>query len=186
MKYNPEKHHRRSIRLKDFDYSQTGVYFVTVCAYNRECLFGDIVNDEMILSEYGKIVDIEWKRSEKIRSEIKLDVYQIMPNHFHNIVWIFKNSFENVGANSRSPQPNDSLPKFRMKPKSLSSLMAGFESSVTTKINRLRGTPGMPVLQRNYYDHIIRNDDDLNRIRQYIINNPRDWKSDNENPNNIP
>jgi len=88
MKYDPEKHHRRSIRLKGYDYSQAGAYFVTICTKNRECLFGDVIDDGMMLNEYGTIVANEWKKSAKIRDEIELDEWVVMPNHFHGIVVI--------------------------------------------------------------------------------------------------
>ena len=86
MNYDPEKHHRRSIRLKEYDYSGSGAYFVTICTHNRECLFGEIVDGEIRLSKIGEIVESEWKRSFDIRDEIRSDVYQVMPNHFHAIV----------------------------------------------------------------------------------------------------
>ena len=88
MKYNPKKHHRRSIRLKGYDYSYPGAYFVTICTYNRECIFGKIIEGEMFLNSFGKIVKKEWLKSSKIRKEIELDLFQIMPNHFHGIVSI--------------------------------------------------------------------------------------------------
>ena len=99
VKYDPEKHHRRSIRLKEFDYSQFGAYFVTICSHQGECIFGEIVDGNFHLDKYGKIVEKEWLRSSEIREEIELDVYQVMPNHFHAIVNI-------VGANGCSPNNN--------------------------------------------------------------------------------
>ena len=88
MKFDPDKHHRRSIRLKGYDYSRPGAYYVTICVHNRKCLFGNITNGKMHLNEYGKIVQTEWLKSSEIRDEIELDAYQIMPNHFHCIVII--------------------------------------------------------------------------------------------------
>jgi len=130
------------------------------------------------MNEYGKTVREKWLLSSKLRSEIKLDEFVIMPNHFHAIVIIWSIGTNTVGANGRSP--------LRMKPKSLSSLMAGFKSSATSRINGLRNSPGVPVWQRNYYEHIVRNEDELNRIREYIINNPLQWQFDRENPRHIP
>ena len=177
MKYDPNKYHRRSIRLKRYDYSQAGAYFVTVVVYQRECLFGDVVDGTIVLNDLGRIVQSEWERSAEIRHEIELGTYVIMPNHFHGIVF-FQNG--NVGATGRSPLP----PRGPM-PKSLGALMAGFKSSVAKQINILRDTPGIPVWQRNYYEHIIRNDDDLNRIHRYIESNPSQWADDDENPANL-
>jgi len=107
MKYNPEKHHRKSNRLKRYDYSQAGAYFVTICAHLRESFFGQIENGEMILNEYGTIVEKEWWRSSEIRKEIEFDAFQIMPNHLHGIViirWDEKDlNIPDVGANGRLP-----------------------------------------------------------------------------------
>lgn len=98
MKYDPAKHHRRSIRLRGYDYSQAGYYFVTICCYRRQRLFGEIVDDAMQLNQYGEIVKNEWLKSAVIRPDIQLDKYIVMPNHFHGIVII-----KSVGANSSSP-----------------------------------------------------------------------------------
>ena len=86
MKYNPEKHHRRSIRLQGYDYSQPGAYFVTVCTRNKEFLFGEVADGEMVLNDYGHIVEEEWHRSSDIRREIRLDAFVVMPNHLHGVL----------------------------------------------------------------------------------------------------
>jgi Transposase and inactivated derivatives len=179
MKYDPEKHHRHSIRLKEYDYTQVGAYFVTICTWGRECLFGEIVDGEMRLNECGHIVTNEWARSCEIRQEIELDEWIIMPNHVHGIVII-----TNVGAHGRAPLQHDNTVLHR-KPRSLSSFIAGFKSSATKRINETRGLPGVPVWQRNYYEHVIRNEESLNEIRQYIAENPMRWAEDEENPENI-
>ena len=181
MKYNPDKHHRRSLKLKNYNYSQAGYYFVTICCYQRQCLFGEIIDGVMQLNQYGLIIEKEWLRSSLVRQEIELDKYVVMPNHFHGIVII-----NSVGANGRSPLPQPSNQSIipSMKPKSLSSLMSGFKSSVTKNINLIRNTPGTPIWQRNYYEHIIRNETALNKIREYIINNPLSWENDQLHPNN--
>ena len=180
MKYDRNKHHRRSIRLKGYDYSQPGAYFVTICVDQRQCLFGDVVDEQMILNQYGAIVADEWQKSPTIRREIELDAWVVMPNHFHGIVIITNDS---VGANGRSPLQRDGSP-LQMKPKSLSSLMAGFKSVTTKKINILRDAPGTKLWQRNYYEHIIRNQDTIDKIRHYIVNNPISWSIDQLHPNN--
>lgn len=100
MNYNPDIHHRNSIRLKNYDYSRAGAYFVTICAWQRGCLFGEIVNGEMVLNEMGRIVVDEWERTPKMRSNVELDVYSIMPNHFHAIIVIHD---EIVGAHCMRP-----------------------------------------------------------------------------------
>jgi putative transposase len=195
MKNIQEIHHRKSIRLPEYDYSQPGAYFVTICAHNRECLFGDIAKDVKILNRFGNIVEEEWKRSETIRSEIQLDEFTVMPNHLHGIVWIINT--HSVGATVRSPHhiPNKFISKRERsplhtsrgpKPKSLSSFIAGFKSICKTRINKIRNTPGKPVWQRNYHEHIIRNENELNKIREYILNNHLKWETDRNHPDNIP
>jgi putative transposase len=188
MSYDPAKHHRRSNRLKGYDYSRAGAYFITICTHQRQCLFGEIIDREMQLNQYGDAIANEWQKSASIRKEIELDMWVIMPNHFHGIV-IITNNENPVGANGHSPLPNhstltnhSSLP--RMKPRSISSLMTGFKSATTKHINILRDSPGTPVWQRNYYDHIIRDEESLNKIRQYVFNNPLSWEVDQLHPNN--
>ncbi len=149
------------------------MYFVTICIYDSVCLLGKIVDGIMEKNLYGNIVEKELLKSNNLRKEICINEYVVMPNHLHIIVSI-------VGANGRSPLQKHTT--FRMKPKSLSSFMSGFKSTVTKQINILRKTPGTPFWQRNYYEHIIRNEKKLNKIREYIINNPLKWLLDRENP----
>ena len=172
--------HRRSIRLKEYDYGHPGAYFVTVCTHRRKCLFGEIGQGKIVLKEMGKIVEKEYMISSKIRREIGLDAFVIMPNHIHGIVTICDH--HPVGATGRSPlhSKHRTLP-----PKSLGSFVAGFKSSVTQRINEIRGTPGQPVWQRNYYEHVIRNEIDLQEIREYIQDNPLKWLEDENHPANI-
>ena len=173
MRYDPTKHHRRSIRLSGYDYAEEGAYFVTVVTHQRECLFGGIADGEMRIDRYGEVVRDEWLRSVQIRREIELDAFVVMPNHLHGIVVI-----RDVGAHGRAPLP---LAPHR-PPRSLGSFVAGFKSAVTKRINRIRGTPGLPVWQRNYYEHIVRDERELDRVRQYIAENPLRWDQDPENP----
>jgi putative transposase len=165
-------HRRRSIRLREYDYRQTGAYFVTIVAHDRAALFGKIADCEMRLNEFGQIVEKEWQKSSVIRSEIELDVFVIMPNHIHGILNVI---VEGVAAPGRSPRSGPA-------PHSFDAFVAGFKSAVTTRINELRHTRGTQVWQRNYYEHVIRNDDELLRVREYIVNNPLDWDNDRENP----
>jgi putative transposase len=176
MTYSLHKHHRRSIRLRDYDYTKTGAYFVTLCTYERACLFGEVVGDGVMLSEVGAIVQEEWLRSAEIRREIELDAFVVMPNHLHGIVVI-----EPVGAHGRAPLPRKRAPLQR-KPKSLGSFIAGFKSACTKRINEIRGMPRMPLWQRNYYEHVIRSEEALENVRLYIAHNPRLWQYDVNNP----
>ena len=170
---------RRSIRLRGYDYSQVGAYFVTICTHDRACIFGNITDGEMRLNEIGQIAAEEWTKSERVRDEIELDEWVIMPNHLHGIVWITANhDSRNVGATGRSPLPSGP------KPRSLGAMVAGFKSAATKRINAVLGTPGAPFWQRNYYEHVIRNEDTLDRVRQYIRDNPSKWPDDPDNPAN--
>ena len=179
MAYNEEQNHHRSIRLANYDYAQAGAYFVTVCTHERMCLFGDVILETMRPNDTGQVVHDEWLRTAEIRPDINLDSFQVMPNHLHAIV-IFDEEVSSkltVGAHSRAP--------FSRQPKSLGSLVAGFKSATTKRINQLRGTPGTPVWQRNYYERVIRNEREMDATRQYIVDNPAKWAEDAENPGNL-
>lgn len=166
---------RRSIRLKNYDYSSSGIYFVTICTYNRQCLFGKIINGEMILSETGRIVGIEWINVAIARENIMLDEYIIMPNHFHGILWIKE---INNGITNFPPK----MHQFgRMVSGSLSAIIRGFKSAVTNRLHRISESSGKAIWQRNFYEHVIRDETSLNRIREYIISNPLSWELDREN-----
>ncbi len=193
MPFDPFKHKRRSIRLPGYDYSSPGGYYITIDSHHQEHIFGEIVGGEMRLNQWGAIAESEWLRTPELRSEIELDVYQIMPNHIHGILFIrdaietvgarrrmeFDDCRGTVGAHGRAPLRPE-MPRGPAN-KSLGALIAGYKSSVTTHINQSRGTPGAPIWQRDFYDHIIRDEHDLSRIRQYIRNNPAQWEWDEEN-----
>jgi len=177
--YSLNKYHRKSIRLRDYDYSQDGSYFVTICTHKRELLFGDIVDGKMILNEYGNIIRNEWEKSAQIRTEILLDEFVIMPNHFHAIIVIESS----VGANAVRLSIGES--RLNMGARTLASLIVGFKSSVTRNIHKLRQIPDEKVWQRNYYEHIIRNENELHRIQEYIKMNVKQWHEDQYNPANV-
>jgi REP element-mobilizing transposase RayT len=198
MSYDPDKHDRQSIRLRGYDYTQAGAYFITMCAlsearkcpqgctHDRMCLFGRVEAGRMYLNSLGRIVAEEWERSAAIRTEIQMDTYVVMPNHMHGIVLIAPpdddrrdvrgydiragmQSAPAVGATGRSPLPDGW--DAGPPPKSLGALVAGFKSAATKWINRHRQTPGAPVWQRNYHDRIMRNVREWRRIRGYIATN---------------
>jgi len=170
------------------------MYFVTICVEGKACLFGEVVKGEMAVNGYGRIVQEEWGRSAEIRREIQLDEFVVMPNHVHGVVEIIESSSTGatvltsaVGATGRSPMSRNVVgahgrAPLQRRPRSLASLVAGFKSAATARINILRGTPDVPLWQRNYYEHVIRNEDDLRRIREYIQTNPVRWELDRENP----
>ncbi len=185
MTYNPKKHHRRSIRLKGYNYAQPGAYFVTIVTHQRQLLFGDIVNGETVLNNMGLIVEAEWLRTAKIRTNVVLDEYVIMPNHIHGIIIITDDEIP-VGATGGSPLQTDTQRPHGPTLHSLGAIMAGFKSAATKRLNRLRNTPNKPVWQRNYYDHIIRDEKEWDNIRKYIQTNPSEWGTDLENPHTQP
>ena len=191
------KNRRRSIRLTGYDYSHSGAYFVTVCTYHREHLFGKISDEEMILNTYGKIILNQWHGISHHYQNVQLDQFQVMPDHVHGIVFIldecgrgrakhsgfgFGESFKDQTENA-SPLQDLDRPR-GTKPGSLSSIMQNFISVTTRKINRIRKSPGARLWQRNFYEHIIRNDNELNKIRDYICYNPLNWTLDRNNPSN--
>lgn len=177
MKFNPERHQRRSIRLNGYDYSQSGAYFITLCVQNRRNLFGQISDGVMSLNSLGEIVHREWTKTPLIRKNIQLDKFVIMPNHFHAIVWIEDVSLgeESKGAQQCSPTETSTL--FRPA-RSLGSMIAQFKAITTKYINEIVDTKGERQWQRNYYEHIVRNEDGLNFIRYYILHNPENWADD--------
>jgi len=183
MKYNPRIHHRRSIRLQDYDYSSEGAYFVTMCTQNRECLFGEIVNGQMILNEHGKIVEQCWNDLPNHYDNIALDAFIIMPDHFHGIIFIVSvDSVDSVNAvDSVSVGAIHELPRLRRRKMLLPKIVGRFKMNSAKQINQMRNTPGISVWQRNYYEHIIRDEKSLENIRNYIINNPLQWYYDNNN-----
>lgn len=187
MSFNADKHHRRSIRLKDYDYSQKGAYFVTLCTIHREWLFGDVDDGEMIHNEYGRLVQQEWLQTAVLRPNVELDAFVVMPNHLHGIIVITDSCLTNaklggVGAQHAAPlQVSASSRSMKVVPGSLGAIVRGFKSAVTRQINLLRNTPSAPVWQQNYYEEIIRNQPMLDNIRQYIDLNPLNWHNDSEN-----
>lgn len=177
MPYNPLIHNRNSIRLQGFDYSSEGAYFLTICTHQKQMLFGKIIYGQMNLNQFGLIVRDEWEKSAIIRAEIEMGEYVIMPNHMHAIVIIRR------GVRPNAPTtPNDKTNGQNnfsgLQSKTIGSLISGFKSTVTKQINLIRNSPGEPVWQRNYWDHIIRNDESFDRIVDYINTNPTNWDQD--------
>jgi len=155
------------------------MYFITVCVEGRECLFGEVVQGKMILHQAGQIVEEEWLRTPDIRPFVALDEFIVMPNHLHGIIVFTYAGARPARAPGCAPLQHGRL---RRQPRSLGSFVAGFKSATTTRINDLRGTLGVPLWQRNYYEHVIRDEDELHRIREYILINPLRWELDRENP----
>jgi len=174
---------RRSIRLRGYDYTYPGAYFVTLCTLGRACLFGDVVDGKMRLNAAGRIVRQCWQQIPTHFPNAALDDFVVMPNHVHGIIVLTDTNV--VGATHASPQPHENASPARPhgpQRRSVASIVGSFKSAVARRINALRDTPGASFWQRNYYEHIIRDDESLNRIRQYILDNPMRWAMDRENP----
>jgi putative transposase len=181
MKHSPDVHRHRSIRLPGYDYTLPGAYFITICTNEKRCLFGEVIEGDMRLNAYGQIVQEEWLKTGTLRPNIELDVFSIMPNHVHGIIVLHDNRRVIARYDSTEHRPSylGHLP-----PSSLPSITRAFKSAVTRRINEIRNILGLAIWQRGYYEHIIRNEVDLNATREYIQNNPGKWADDEENPGN--
>ncbi|ODG99581.1 transposase [Nostoc sp. KVJ20] len=176
MFYNPQIHHRRSIRLKDYDYTQEGAYFITICTKNRQCIFGDIKQGEMKFNLLGTIACDCWQEIPQHFPHIQLDIFVIMPNHIHGILWI----------HNTITSENELRKYGKMVSGSIPCVIRSYKSAVTKKINQICNLKGISsVWQRNFYEHINSNEESLESIRKYIINNPLGWENDRENPGDI-
>ena len=192
MKYDPTKHHRHSIRLKGYDYTQPGAYFVTILTHQRNEIFGAITGGEMHLNKYGQIAFQQWEALSHRFRHIRLDEYVVMPNHFHGILVITDQSKGAAEYYSQHVEPasrcaltsthNASSPLRPHSPQvvvgSLGAIVRAYKSAVTYRIHNMPGTNGLPVWHRNYYEHIIRDDTELHSIRAYIQTNPLSWRED--------
>jgi len=178
MKHKVEKHHRRSIRLKGYDYAKSGAYFVTIVTQGRACLFGEIVNAETRLNDAGSAIERWWFELNNKFSTVETDDFVIMPNHFHGIVVIADVGADLcVGPDSEGAHIGAPLP----------AIVQWFKTMTTNEYLRGVKTSGWApfqghLWQRNYYEHVIRDEESLNRIREYILNNPAQWALDPENP----
>ncbi len=176
------KYRIASARLSGFDYSEEGYYFVTICIKNRKCLFGNVYNKEIFLSDIGKMVQKEWLNTENVRSNVKLDKFIVMPNHLHGIIIITSAVETHCNA---SLQCNDTYKnKFGPQTNNLSSIIRGFKGSVKKQINEKYGKDYFSW-QPKFYDHVIRNEESLFNIRNYIQMNPENWERDRNNPENL-
>lgn len=222
MKYNSEKHHRRSIRLKDYDYSQPGLYFITICIQDKHCLFGEIENDEMILNEYGQIAHREWQNTAQVRNNCRMHEFIVMPNHIHGIIEIIDRKGDCRGESQFAQNKDDCKGELQFAPtaptapttaptaaptaptttpfkspsQTIGSIVRGYKIATIKKIKdhiirtgESQFAPTAPtaptikslnykIWQRNYYEHIIRDEKSYQRISEYIITNPQKWDID--------
>lgn len=171
---------RRNPRLEGYDYTQSGVYFVTMCTHLREHLFGSVVNDEVILSEFGKIALTDWDAIPTHYGQVELDCFVVMPNHVHGIL-IIHDAANQSGVGKPTPYTAESVGAGLVppaKPLSLPQVIGGYKSGVARRINALRKQPGTVLWQRTFYDHIVRSERELDQIRLYIEANPARWLDD--------
>ncbi len=186
MRYDPDKHHRRSIRLKEYDYAQPGAYFVTVCTYQRECLLGRIESGQVVLSDAGEMARSVWDGLPERFPSIGLDECVVMPNHVHGIVL--------VGAQFIAPDPKDGLTRHAP---GLGEIVRAYKATVTRLVRRrgdgatdpgavdkgvIHHAPTGFGWQRGFYEHVIRNEQELMALREYILGNPSRWDDDENNP----
>lgn len=165
--YHPAIHHRRSIRLKGYDYTAAGAYFITICCHHHLPLFGEIVNGEMHLNKCGKIAYQEWLNTNNKRSNIGLGEFVIMPNHLHGIIFIHKQINPN--------RDNADTDIFHSPSNDIPAIIRGYKAAVT---RQLKGILKHSPWQRNYFEHIIRNEQSYHKITQYIYYNPQYWQND--------
>jgi len=199
MSYNPETRHRRSIRLSTWDYRERGAYFVTVCTHERTTLFED--------RRFAAIAQKAWFRFVNPEACLEHGDFVMMPNHVHGIIWLPRATA--VGAQRQSLSvARDVYPRADIEvdqaishgaaplqrpdgaatsvlPGSLGAVVRAYKSFTATRINRVRGMRSAPVWQRNYYERVIRDDRELERAREYGLDNPRKWAEDNHNPANF-
>ena len=174
------KYRIESARLKNWDYSSNGYYFITICTKNRECILGEIENQEMILNENGKIVETCWFDLPNHYNNLRLDEFIVMPNHIHGIMVIDKDIIpvpESPVETGFKPVSTDRTNNTQ-KRHGLFEFVRALKTFSSRRINKLRHSPGTPVWQSRFYDRIIRNENELNRIREYVINNPQNWSKD--------
>jgi len=177
----PGSHVRRSLRLPGHDYASPGAYFITVCTRERVCLFGEVHDGQMHLCGPGEIVRTVWQNLPNHFPDVDVDALVVMPNHLHAILVLQPA----VGAKhpelpDASPLPVSTRPH-GTRPRSIPAMVQNAKSVAAREIDRLRRTPGAPVWQRGYFEHIVRTPDELGRLRQYIETNPLRWGLDREN-----
>ena len=180
MKSESGKHHRHSMRLRGYDYAQAGAYFVTIVTRDRVCLFGEMVNGEMRLNDGGRMIEQWWFELNRKFSTVETDEFVVMPNHFHGIVVI---AGVTVGADLRVGPYSEGAHAGAPLP----TIIQWFKTMTTNEYIRGVKTQGWPpfhgrLWQRDYYEHIVRCENELTRIREYIANNPLQWEMDRENP----
>ena len=176
----PNYRRRKQLRLRDFDYTQSGYYFVTICTDERQCLLGDVADGKMLLNHAGKIAYDCWTDLPNHYAHVELDEFVVMPNHVHGIIVI-----TDPGKGASPNEPGAGYKPAPTRRHTLSEVIRGFKTFSARHINRLRGGTGQPLWQRNFYEHVIRDETTLAAIREYVVNNPAKWSEDKDNPRNF-
>lgn len=179
MQQNTNIPRRKNMRLKGYDYSQPGAYFVTICTHGRECVLGDVVDGKMQLNEAGDIVLDCWNDLANHYESIELDEFVVMPNHVHGIIVIV----DTGKVQGFSPQRAGYKPAPTIMI-TLPEVVRGFKTFSARRINQTSNRTGQKVWQRNYYERVIRDEKTLGAVREYIVNNPAKWEEDRDNPRN--
>ncbi len=182
MPYNPQIHHRRSIRLPQYDYTRAGAYFVTLCCHQKKCLFGEIERGIMELNAIGEVVQQVWLNLPNHFPQVELDDFVIMPNHLHGIVCLLGN--DDLINSEPSITPTTQMLNGTIKG-SLGAILQNFKSVSTRRVNKVTRNSGT-IWQRNYYERVIRGDRAYENIKRYIQQNPLKWEQDPENPIQFP
>jgi putative transposase len=175
MAYDPQKHHRRSVRLQGHDYTGPSAYYITICTKDRACVFGEVMNGALKPTRRGMVAAECWRDIPNHRPEIGLDEFVIMPNHMHGILWVFR--AEEIRATQVSP-----LRGPRLEPGSLGAIVGAYKAAVSRTINKIRPGAAVGLWQPNYFEHIIRDQRGLEALREYTFTNPDRWERDLENP----
>jgi len=180
MPFDPQKHHRQSIRLKGYDYTQPGMYFVTFCVRERVCELGEIRDGEMMFSLLGRVIFDFWGQVPVHFPGVEVDTFVVMPNHVHAIITIIDRRGD-VSSPKNLPlaQGGETPP---LQGATLGKIVAYYKYQTTVQINALRDNISTPFWQRGYYEHIVRNERELQNIRKYIRENPLKWEFDRDNP----
>jgi REP element-mobilizing transposase RayT len=185
-RYDPDKHHRRSIRLRGYDYARPGAYFVTICTQDRQCLFGEIRDGQMIVNDIGQMITHWWQELPRRFPSVTLDEFVVMPNHLHGILIL------HVGADRRV-RPNSTVAPVkegRHIGLPLHRIIQWFKTMTTNGYVREVKEEKWPpfnkrLWQRNYYEHVIRTEDEWDEIRAYIAENPLKWELDENHPRRL-
>jgi REP element-mobilizing transposase RayT len=180
------EHDRKSVRLPFYNYSGHGGYFITICSFGGICSFGKINDGKVTLYKTGKIIQDEWLRTEQVRANVKLDMFVVMPNHFHGIVIIKETDDPKRATHRVAPtKTRRAVPAQERQAKlitgSISAIIGQFKTVITKRVHSELKLESCSVWQRGFYEHVIRNEKELNRVRQYIIDNPIKWSLDKEN-----